>query len=76
MQTQEGHSSFVKVCAETYRGEGVRGFFKGLVSPLVGVTPYNTLVFTSTEAIKNELTKRTELSEEQKSLVAGSASGA
>lgn len=42
----------------------------------MGVTPYNTLVFTSTEAIKNELTSRTDMSDEQKSFIAGSASGA
>lgn len=34
----------------------MRGFFKGLVSPVVGVTPYNAMVFTVTETIKQQLT--------------------
>lgn len=57
------------------RGEGIRGFFKGLVSPVVGVTPYNTLVFTITEGLKTELTNRTDMSEESKSFVSGSIAG-
>jgi len=52
MQIETGQTSFLRTCTETFRGEGVRGFFKGLVSPVVGVTPYNTLVFTVTEAMK------------------------
>ena len=45
MQIEHKSVSFTKVCLDTYRGEGMRGFFKGLVSPVVGVTPYNALVF-------------------------------
>ena len=76
MQLQQGHDSFVKVCKDTYRGEGCRGFFKGLASPVVGVTPYNCLVFTLTETTKNELGARYEdMSEQKKSLIAGSISG-
>lgn len=66
----------MRTCTETFRGEGMGGFFKGLVSPVVGVTPYNTLVFTITEAMKNELGNRYEdMSEENKSFVSGSFAG-
>lgn len=65
MQLETGQkTSFLRTCSETYYGEGVRGFFKGLVSPVVGVTPYNTLVFTITESLRNELGYRTDLNEE------------
>ena len=54
----------------------MQGFFKGLVSPVVGVTPYNCMVFTVTEWLKNELGNRYEnMSEEARSFVAGSAAG-
>ena len=63
--------------AETYRGEGVGGFFKGCLSPLIGVTPYNTMVFTVTETIKRGLTEKGyKMNEQQKSFVAGSIAAA
>ena len=76
MQLDKGHSSFIGTCAETLRGEGIHGFFKGLVSPVVGVTPYNVLVFTITETMKNELGNRNPtMSEEAKSFISGSIAG-
>jgi solute carrier family 25 carnitine/acylcarnitine transporter 20/29 len=41
MQLEGKHVTLSSVCRETYMNEGARGFFKGMVSPLVGVTPYN-----------------------------------
>lgn len=68
-------TSVMKTVMETYRGEGVGGFFKGALSPLIGVTPYNTMVFTTTETIKRNLAQsQPSLSEQQRSFVAGSVS--
>ena len=61
---------------ETYRGEGVRGFFKGIMSPVMGATPYNAFIFTATETIKQLLgNSYPKMSDEAKSLIAGGVSG-
>ena len=73
MQLEAGTTSVMRTIMETYRGEGVGGFFKGALSPLIGVTPYNTMVFTVTETVKRALTEnRSNLNDQQKSFVAGS----
>ena len=46
--TQE--MKFITVFRSTVAHEGVSGFYKGLVAPLMGQTPYNTLIFTTTSA--------------------------
>lgn len=46
------------------------GLFKGLLSPLIGVVPYNTMVFTVTEIFDEKL-QETDLSRETIRLIAG-----
>ena len=76
VQLASGHTSIQQTCVETFRGEGLRGFFKGIAAPIVGCTPYNTIVFTVTETIKNMLaTRYRDMSDERKSLIAGSVAG-
>ena len=41
MQLEGKHVTMTSICRETVANEGFRGFFKGMISPLVGVTPYN-----------------------------------
>mmetsp|Transcript_30996 Transcript_30996/g.22529 ORF Transcript_30996/g.22529 Transcript_30996/m.22529 type:complete len:139 (-) Transcript_30996:445-861(-) len=67
--------SMIDVCRATMYNEGVRGLFKGMLSPLIGVTPYNTLVFTVTESTRTKL-NNSELSETTKSLFSGSFAAA
>lgn len=45
----------LKVIKDTYRGEGIGGFFKGVISPLIGSTPYNVSCFTITSIVKDKL---------------------
>lgn len=35
--------SALDMCKDTVKGEGVGGLFKGLLAPLFGVVPYNTM---------------------------------
>ena len=58
MQLDSGSVSVMKTMAETYTAEGCSGFFKGCLSPLIGMTPYNTMVFVTTETVKRSLTER------------------
>ena len=49
-----------------------------MISPIVGVTPYNTIVFSSTETIKILLSqheKTQDFSARKKAFIAGSLSG-
>ena len=55
----------------------MRGFFKGMMSPLVGATPYNTLIFTIKEMVNAKLSQKYPLlREEHKSFAGGSVAGA
>ena len=72
MQTEETASSFSSMIKETYRGEGVRGFFKGLLSPVVGFTPLNVLVFVAKERVMFSL-KDSNIHENTKVAIAGAA---
>merc|ERR1711957_86331 len=78
--------SMAHIFRTTFQHEGMRGFFKGLIAPVIGTTPYNTMIFTTTELIKRLLDKNSDTlnahtpfdfkNEEAKNFVAGSASGA
>ena len=35
--------SAFEMCKETVKGEGVGGLYKGVLAPLFGVVPYNTM---------------------------------
>jgi len=72
MQVEVGQVSMLNICRETLRGEGIRGFSKGLLSPLCAVTPYNVFVFTVTEDLKIRMAS-TGWSEDRKSFAAGAA---
>merc|ERR1712241_571709 len=75
MQLEQGRASLLRTASETLQGEGLRGLFKGLMAPVLGVTPYCTLVFTVNEAIKKELGNHCELSDYDKSFISGSVAG-
>ena len=47
MQIRTSEPSVFRVIAATYQGEGVRGFYKGMLSPLITLIPYNSVVFTA-----------------------------
>lgn len=51
------YSGPLKCILHTYRSEGMRGFFKGLVAPLVGNAPINALLFAGYEHGIRELKK-------------------
>jgi hypothetical protein len=54
----------------------MRGFFKGLMAPLIGSTPYNTIVFTLNENAKNYLTARyPNMDVKTQGLIGGAGSG-
>ena len=75
-----------QIIRSTIQHEGMRGFFKGLIAPVIGTTPYNTLIFTTTELVKRFLVKNSDIlssilpldfnNEEVKNLTSGSAAGA
>ena len=48
----ESQPNMLRTITETYRGEGFRGFYKGMMSPIMGATPQNTLVFTVCETVR------------------------
>lgn len=49
------------------------GFYKGMMSPIVAQTPYNTLVFAVTERFKRTLAQQyPKMNESTKSLIGGS----
>ena len=74
MRTSE--TSLFKTLAATYRGEGFRGFFKGMMSPVVTSIPYNSLVFTAFESTRRILEeKQLDLSREAKSFISGTVAG-
>ena len=75
MQLEQGRASLLRTAAETVQGEGMRGLYKGLMAPVLGVTPYCTLVFTVNEAIKKELGNHYEMSDQDKSFISGSIAG-
>jgi len=54
----------------------MRGFFKGLMAPLIGSTPYNTIVFTLNENAKTYLTARyPDMDVKTQGLIGGAGSG-
>lgn len=72
-----GTVSVMKTVTETYKGEGLRGFWKGALSPVMGMTPYNAMVFTVQESIKREMRlNNSKLDDKSKSFVAGSIAAA
>ena len=54
----------------------MRGFYKGILSPIVGAIPFNVVVFTTKEAVFNLIGNHyPEISEEGRNFIAGSISG-
>ena len=65
-----------RVFRQTYRVEGLRGFFKGMLSPMLSSLPYNSLIFTTYEVARRIiLAKNPNMSTETMSFMAGSISG-
>ena len=73
--------------SSTFQHEGIKGFFKGLVAPVIGTTPYNTMIFTTTEMFKRMIESNADMlssytpsidyrNEEVKNFIGGCASGA
>lgn len=76
MQVSAGNPTVLGTMKSTWQLEGTRGFFKGLIAPLVGSTPYNTIVFTLNENAKNYLTAHyPQMDVKTQSLIGGSVSG-
>lgn len=55
----------------------MRGFWKGLMSPMIGATPYNATVFTTKETVYNMLGNHyPNISTGHKNLISGCVAGA
>ena len=52
MQNSKTKITFTKVIVNTYKGEGIRGFYKGMGPPLSTVPLINSIVFASYEFSK------------------------
>jgi hypothetical protein len=67
---------FTRIIQETYRAEGVLGFYKGLGPPLITVPLINSIVFSSYEICKRLMGVRSEKEFTFKqSLIAGMFAG-
>ena len=55
------YKSIPDIFVKTYRGEGIRGFFKGLVPMTLRTLPSHSLFFLAYENTKNYLTKHLDL---------------
>ena len=76
MQIRSSETSYLKIVAATYQGEGVRGFFKGMMSPVVSSIPYNSIVFTTFEVSRRLISQHyPDVSKESRSFMAGSIAG-
>jgi hypothetical protein len=40
MQVETRKTSTAKIFTETFKKEGIKGFYKGMYQPLIGVLPY------------------------------------
>lgn len=76
MIMSQEETSIWKTIVTTYKGEGVRGFFKGIMSPVISSIPYNSLVFTVFESARRLIDDRHPgTSKEVKSFLAGTIAG-
>ena len=76
MQLGSSETSILKIISATYRGEGLRGFFKGMMSPVVTAIPYNSLVFTTYEYTRRKIDEyQLDLSRETQSFLSGLVAG-
>jgi hypothetical protein len=67
--------SIYQVTLDMVKNEGYRSLFKGMTSPILGQTPYNTVCFGVTHFFK-ECLGVFELKEQTKSFLAGCSAGA
>ena len=51
-------STLARVFKQTYRVEGLRGFFKGMLSPMLSSLPYNSLIFTTYEVARRSISAK------------------
>ena len=73
---RSSETSLIKAFAATFKGEGMRGFFKGMMSPIVSNIPYNSVVFTTFEVSRRLIGGNYPgISKEAKSFIAGSIAG-
>ena len=74
LQTQN-YGGMIKCCAQTLRHEGVRGFYKGLASPVLTVGLMNSALFLSYNSMLNLREDPSEPPSLRHVFVAGSVAG-
>ena len=74
LQTQD-YGGMLKCCSQTLRHEGVRGFYKGLASPVLTVGLMNSALFLSYNWILNLRADATEPPSLRHVFIAGSVAG-
>mmetsp|Transcript_35360 Transcript_35360/g.25797 ORF Transcript_35360/g.25797 Transcript_35360/m.25797 type:complete len:96 (-) Transcript_35360:525-812(-) len=74
MQSDTKKISAGRVCVDLLKNEGPQGFFKGIMQPLIGSTPYNTMVFSVTESSRF-IMRSWDIPEKRKSLYSGMLAG-
>jgi len=55
MQFETRRTTPVLIITETFKKEGLKGFYKGMLQPLIGVLPYGITIFTANELIKKQI---------------------
>ena len=71
----QGSLSLLNCVRDIYRFEGFLGFYKGVISPMVGRTPIAATLYSSREYALRELEKLDDLGINQKHAVAGMFAG-
>lgn len=74
MQLEKKKVSCTKTIAKIYRNEGVRGMFKGVLSPVIGRAPVTSIVFATNDSALKAM-QDWDMSQDSKSLLAGICAG-
>ena len=74
MQVSDHHTSIGKSMLNIIRNEGIRGLYKGVLSPVIGYAPVNAVLFAANDLSKR-ITKNWNASEDFKIFFSGCFGG-